>query len=255
MKSIWTIEQIEFLKNNYEKLKTPELLKFLTDKNNDQIRWKAKQFNLTKKISRTKTNAYFLEDFNNPESCYWWGFITADGCINNKQLILSVHERDADHLKLFSNKCNSNIKYVTRINHWSKKSYTMARTVINDKFLLTRLKNKLKILPRKTYNPFDISIFLTYENLYFYLTGLIDGDGCICHNKYSRSIKIKLHPSWTNNYINISNKLKEFYDITSYVRIDKNGWLIFSIYKIKDIEKILNTVKDTIPILKRKWFK
>lgn len=254
MKSIWTVDQIEFLKKNYEILKTPELLKVLMDKNNDQIRWKAKQYNLTKKVSKTKTNANFLKDFDNVESCYWWGFITADGCITNKQLIISIHEKDKDHLKVFCDKANSNMKYVSRINNWHKNSYTMVRTVINDKFLLSELIQTLDIKPQKTYNPFNIDTFLTYNRLPFFLAGLIDGDGCICHNKKSRSIRIKTHSSWKENFEKISIKLKEFYGIISYVNINKYGWVVLSIYRIKDFNLLLNLVNNKVPIMKRKWY-
>lgn len=253
MKKIWNDEETEFLKNNYKTLKNWELAKII-NKTVDQIRWKAGSFELKKEVSKTKTNAAFLEDFDSAESCYWWGFITADGCFNDKQLILSILDKDAEHLNKFCIKSNSIMKYVTRTNSWhSGKTYTMVRTVINDKFLLDRLKAKLHIRNRKTYNPFNIDIFMTKDRILPFLCGITDGDGHISNTKNGASLKIKVHPNWKEQFEQISETLQKLYGIKSTIKINKADWLVFGIYKRGDIKKIFEEIQHTVPFLERKW--
>lgn len=47
---------------------------------------------------------------------------------------------------------------------------------------------------KKTYYPPDLSIFLTKENLVYFLIGFIDGDGCIqCKLGHGASCMISIH--------------------------------------------------------------
>lgn len=253
MRTKWTKEEEDFLIKNYANMKTPELMAKLNGKSNDQIRWKAKDYGLKKEVSRSKSTIEFLENFDDFESCYWWGFITADGCITKKQLILSIHERDKDHLEKFCTKSNSSLKFVTRENAWHKKPYTMGRTVINDSFFLKRIINLLNIKPKKTYNPFDINIFLTPNRLCYFVAGIIDGDGYISKNKYGFcEIRVKVHSSWEENFKKIASKLIEFYEIDACVKIVKGGWVSLFIRRRSNVDKLFSLVKNC-PLLQRKW--
>lgn len=255
---IWSQEETDFLVKNYTNLKTDELLKVLKNKTNDQLRWKAKEFGLIKKVSKSKSDIRFLEDFDNKESLYWWGFITADGCFNceNKTLIIAAEEKDGFHIEKFCKLSNSHISKSTRINDWHKTPYTMVRTAITDKFTVSRLIEKLKIKPQKTYNPFDLTVFLTKDRLAFFMAGLIDGDGYIAYAENSVCIKIKCHPNWEENFKYISNSLKEFYDINSSIGFVKDGdkkWLVLTISPTTSVLKLYNLIKLDCPILERKW--
>lgn len=252
MKKIWTQEQERYLLENYELVKTKILISVLKDKTNDQIRWKAKSLNLKKKVSKTKTDGSFLENFDNPESLYWWGFLTADGCFTDKQIIFSLEKSDDQYVKYFAEKAGSKVKYVTRKNSWHIEPYTMARTVINDKFLIKRLADRLKIVPQKTYNPFDVSVFLEKNRLCYYLAGIIDGDGHI-ELKDNWRIRIKVHKNWKDNFDLIKDALKLHYNINSTSRISTKDWLEFSIYRKDSIKILYNLIKDSVPIMARKW--
>lgn len=47
---------------------------------------------------------------------------------------------------------------------------------------------------KKTYFPPDLSVFLTKENLIYFLIGFIDGDGCIQYRlNHSTSCMISIH--------------------------------------------------------------
>lgn len=257
MRPIWTDEQVTFLKANYATMKTAELLKVLTDKTNDQLRWKAKMFKLQKRVTQSKADMTWLEDFDSPETCYWWGFITADGCINDRSLIVAVHERDEIHLKRFCIKANTNISRSTKPNDWSGELYTMVRTALSDKYTLERLRARLKIRPRKTYNPLNISEFFTPNRLCYWLAGYIDGDGHIGvmpqHNTVT--IRIKVHSNWKPVLEQISNKMLQLYGIESKVWLSKEGWACMSMSKKRHIVRLYDLIEKKVPFMDRKWTK
>jgi hypothetical protein len=254
MRSVWTTEQIAFLKANYETMKTKELLTTLADKTGDQLRWKAKEFRLQKRVTRSKADMTWLEDFDDPESCYWWGFITADGCITDRQLILSVHERDEAHLRRFCEKSGSKISRSTKLNSWHPKPYTMVRTALSDRFTLERLKRALSIENRKTYSPLDVSVFCTSDRLAYFMAGLIDGDGSIYvgPNRII-SIRIKVHPNWTEPFRLLCSKLRELYGITATVHFTNKGWVYINMSQMRHIVRLYDLIDGRVPCLDRKW--
>lgn len=258
MKSIWTKDQILFLKENYENMKTAGLLATLTDKTNDQLRWKANDLGLKKKVTKAKTDMTWLENFDDPNTCYWWGFIVADGCINHRQLIVSVHERDKEHLQIFANKSAANMRMATRKEHpWHEDPYTMARVALDDKFTLKRLREKLKILPRKTYNPLDLSIFFTPNRLAYFLGGLIDGDGHIEVRRQNGVVKIaiKVHSNWRATLETLAANLWKLYAIEAKVRVTKEGWVCLLISKARHVARLYDLVDGRVPLMHRKWKK
>lgn len=254
MRKIWTDEEIAFLKENYAKLKTDEILKVLTNKTNDQLRYKAKDFKLKKEITKSKSDMTFLENLNDPEACYWWGFILADGCFNDLSLIISIHENDKQHLEKFCKKAKSKIISSTRINDFSKELYTMVRTTLSDKYTLERIRTRFKIKPQKTYNPFDINELCEKDRILYFLAGIIDGDGYIAVRN-NRAISIKVHPNWTQEYKLISAKIKQYFNLKSSVSHNKDGWLVFRMTKTMDIIDLFKYIKDKVPYMERKWDK
>lgn len=249
MKQVWSQQETEYLIANYEFKRTPELLSVLTNKTNDQLRWKAKEFNLKKKVTRSKSDISFLENFDDPESLYWWGFLTADGCFTRKQIIFSLEEKDKDYVIKFAEKCKAKVKYVTRTNPWHKTPYTMARMVVNDIFTIDRLIKKLSIKPQKTYNPFNLSVFLTEMRLKYFIAGLIDGDG---HISSDGNIRIKVHPNWHKTFNLISEKLNSNYGMTTTSYLTPENWAMLSLPK-RDSIKLYLLVKEAVPIMSRKW--
>ncbi len=249
-KRIWTEEQTQFLLKNYENMKTNEILSVLKDKTNDQIRWKAKEFKLCKNVTKSKKDITWLEDLNNNDSLYWWGFIVADGCITKRQLIISISDKDQDHLSIFANKINSSICYSDRINKWNPNGNRLVRVAVDDKRTITRLRDRFSIVDKKTYNPLNLSEFLTGNRLKYFLCGLIDGDGHI--DKTNKNIRIKMHFSWLDNLKLISEFLASEYEIKSSTRINKQGWAVIQITTAGS-KKLKRLVLDNVPYLKRKW--
>lgn len=250
-KQKWTTEEEKILIENYENMKTRDLMVLLSNKSNDQIRWKAKDYKLNKKVTRSSKDITWLENLDSPETCYWWGFITADGCITKKQLILSISVEDKQHLQRFSDLTNCEIKDVYRENGWNPNGYTMSRIAINDYFSLERIRERFSISDKKTYNPLKLDEFFTTTNLKYFIVGLIDGDGHV--DSYNKNIKIKIHPNWSSTLQNISKLLLEHYSIPSSITMTKDGWVILTITaKGSKLLKALIQFED-IPYMKRKW--
>lgn len=255
MKTIWSQEETEFLRENYAKLKTKELLSVLSNKTNDQLRWKAKDLKVKKEVSQSKSDLRFLENLDDPESCYWWGFLTADGCFTPKQIIFSLEEKDKHQVKLFAKKCQSKVSKVFRVNDYNPKGSTMYRTAACDGVTSKKLIERFKITPKKTYNPFCIKEFLQSHRLIHFLVGFIDGDGYICNTNGNYLIAIKLHPNWEQELLLLSTSLKELYNIDSYVEKNKSGWVILKITKKKNLSNLKQLINPLLPILQRKWIK
>jgi len=48
---------------------------------------------------RRHGNLSFMNNLNNKEVYYWWGFFIADGCISQKnEFIISISNRDKNNL-------------------------------------------------------------------------------------------------------------------------------------------------------------
>lgn len=254
MKKIWSKEDTDYLIKNYEYTKTSDMMKVLKNKTRDQIRWKAKSFNLNKKVSKSKTNISILQNLDDIESLYLWGLLTADGCFNKRQIILCLHEKDEDCIKYCAKKFNCNIGKQHQVSRYNPNGCNMLRITLEDKFILPKIIDRFNIKLKKTYNPFDISEFLTKNRLLYFLIGIIDGDGYIS-NIPNYSIKIKTHISWYDNYYYIKNKLYDLYKINSNLIINKKGFIEFSITNKKDIFKIYKYSLLLPYKMERKWLR
>lgn len=129
-----------------------------------------------------------------PESCYWAGFLAADGCLieyspGRFSLALELQKSDQDVLKRFSDFCEySGPLQKERLKKLKNKdgfSITKSIRINCGTEWLEDLKNNFSIVPRKTHilqPPHIEDTFL----IYCFLIGYIDGDGCI-HRVESRN--------------------------------------------------------------------
>lgn len=87
------------------------------------------------------------------------------------------------------------------------------------------------------------------------MAGLIDGDGHIQVDKENSvvSIRIKVHPNWTESFKLLSAGFKELYEIDSDVRLTKGGWVYLSIGKMRHVVRLYDLVRKQVPIMDRKW--
>lgn len=113
----------------------------------------------------------FFDKIDTEEKAYWLGFITADGCVDNRGFAFSItiQKSDRDHLKKFKKIIESQhpIRTIENTSILSIGSQKLVRALI-----------RLGVTPCKSYTVHpckDIPIGLTR----YYWRGLLDGDGSI----------------------------------------------------------------------------
>lgn len=134
-----------------------------------------------RKRSPVNYNVHFFENYT-IESCYWAGFIAADGTIRSDRDSVEIHlsKEDINHLDKIAKATNfaGNIRIgkkdccISFAGEWFKKS----------------LENNFDLTPRKSMFVF-VSDKIPKNMIPHYLRGYFDGDGCV---------------SQTNNYLHIS---------------------------------------------------
>lgn len=243
--SKWTKEECEKLKIHWKSSTMEELLKVFPNRTYNTLMQKAQSFGIKSEIQRKRKGSLEFLNTLNSKSCYWWGFIIADGHITHKgELIISLNELDTDHLN----------KLAKHLNRYTSKRLNMVNLRIQDKKFGKEWLTKLKINSPKTYTPPDLSVFLTQNNLLPFFIGMIDGDGCIWESKNWLNLRVELHGNWLNTLQLLSDKLKEFYDIDCKVKTTKRGTSKIDINTKKDL-LILKNYINNVEFLERKWSK
>lgn len=128
---------------------------------------------LEKRRPEIKVNHKFFSEYN-PYSCYWAGFILADGYIRDDKrntLGIKLSIRDIEHLEKFKNL----IEFEGEI----EKNDIFCRISISSKKIIQDLSENFSIRPRKTYNAY-IEEKIPYEYLDHFIRGYLDGDGTLC---------------------------------------------------------------------------
>lgn len=133
---------------------------------------------LRKRTVQYTYNIHAFDDIT-PESCYWAGFIAADGYLryNRNSLTIKIHIKDKNHLDKFADfiKFTGNIKIEDPICLNPLKQY--CKIVVNGDFFPKALKQNFNITPQKTYTLQPPKI--PDELMPHYLRGYFDGDGHI----------------------------------------------------------------------------
>lgn len=241
----WTEEEREKLKIHWKSSTMKELLLQFPNRTYQSLMKEASKIGIKSEAERKRKGSLEFLNQLNPKSCYWWGFIIADGHISHKgELAITLSSLDKEHLLKLSNILGCNIS--------ERRNFVYLR--IGDKSFGEKWLNILSINAPKTYFPPDLSIFYTKENLLPFVIGLVDGDGCIWESKDWLNLRIELHGNWLNTLQIISNKLKEFYDIDCKIKTSKRGYSQLNINTKKDL-KILKDYISNVDYLERKWNK
>lgn len=140
---------------------------------------------------------HFFEKYTK-ESCYWAGFIAADGNISMKEDSVNIHlaSLDYSHLEKFA-------KIINYQGNLEKKEKDCRINVYSPTYK-NDLINNFDITPQKTKTIF-ISPKIPKEFLSDYIRGYFDGDGCISQtNGY-------LHISFTSGSEVLLEQIKEYF--------------------------------------------
>jgi hypothetical protein len=125
--------------------------------------------------------------YQTPLSCYWAGFISADGCLCKKDsgVIMALSRKDRDHLKLFLKDICSNspiFDFETNSSKNKEGKYAASKVTIYSKKFRKDLELNFNLTPKKslTYVP---PKFLNEKCELAFFKGIIDGDGTTSENK------------------------------------------------------------------------
>lgn len=242
MKSIYTAEQIQFMKDNYNKMSYKEIADTLgfTER---QIRGRINNMGLTK---LRKINDHYFDVIDTPLKAYFLGFIYADGWISyneetrNYEFGMELKKQDEYILE----KLNEELGGVSIISHKPAKhkviknvpcvSGEISSLRVYSKNLVLGLEHN-NVLRNKT----QFSTIPHVENPLFwdFLRGYIDGDGCYHINKRGY-LQIHITCCHKEPLEYIQNRLSE-YDIKSHIysENDKKQRLVFT--SQNDSEKLI----------------
>jgi intein-encoded DNA endonuclease-like protein len=129
------------------------------------------------RVSSYDYNEYFFSEYNK-KSCYWAGFISADGYIRNKgrnTLHVKLSSIDREHLSKFLKDTDSNYQITDSDLGYSYINISGHR-IVND------LKVKFRVSNNKSLTlefPEEIPIVFIPD----FIRGYFDGDGSICRGK------------------------------------------------------------------------
>lgn len=141
---------------------------------------------------KNKYNIHFFDTFT-PASCYWAGFIAADGNIHSNRDTLSIKLANADyrHLEKFA----AAIEYTGSV----KQNNLYCYIDVNGKWFVDSLRDNFNIVPNKSLI-LEPPIKIPNNLIWHYIRGYFDGDGCITQSNG------KLHVSFASG----SNKILEY---------------------------------------------
>ena len=256
----WNEEEIEILKQHYEKSRINVLCDMLEGRTWQSISGKAKRLG----IKRLPRFSYERMGDLSPlldetcESFYWLGFILADGHLRPPGgFSMNLSVKDKGHLEKLSKFFNYKKELRKSIQH----SYEIYVMSFCDPDNFDELVDKFSISQTKTYNPPDFYEYDFSDDLMFSLIiGFIDGDGWMNHTRSGSQLGIVSHIKWKNNlefikeflyrYCCFSNKMKK---PSIYIKENKCVLQISNLYNIINMKnKAIDLGLDRI-YLKRKW--
>lgn len=245
----WNKEDLAVLVKEYGKCK----LVFLANKlgrTEKSLRDKASKLGLVanRSIARATlaVDRNFFSQFTN-QSCYWAGFIAADGYISiDNKLILHIHRKDEDLLVKFKQE----LHYEGNIVQKEYKGRISSKLQIACKDISHDLKYNFGIMNNKSLVLKPPLILQDKEHILSYIIGYLDGDGWICMKNQKLDMGLcgtYDMMSWIAYYIN------KYYGV--YLNIKKNNTIFCvrtsgtkAIYLRDELLKI-----QTPHRLSRKW--
>jgi len=126
---------------------------------------------LRKKTPQIRVNHFSFSSYN-AESCYWAGFILADGYIRNNTLEIKQAKKDRSHLEKIKKWIAFEGEIKGRDNYYG--------ISISSSQLINDLKNKFEIGNKKSLTCF-ISKKIPQKYLTDFIRGYFDGDGSITY--------------------------------------------------------------------------
>jgi len=176
IKQSWTNAENQLLVANYKRGYLKEFSR-LTGRSIGSIRVHANRLGLT---TRYSCNDFYFS-IPSIENSYFAGFIAADGNIgDDHRLTIKIHKKDREILE----QLKKSIQFSGPITGPDSQNQVTLRIVSQQ--ICDDLEKNYNITPRKTYTlqpPIQLSDQYVVRS---FITGLIDGDGCISQNNKSK---------------------------------------------------------------------
>lgn len=252
----WTEEDVAILTSLSEKMMLKDAAKEM-GRTVASVLLKANSIGLKRNSKfrrKYEVNDDFFSNRDSLGSCYWAGFIAADGCVGSPKkncLRLKIKETDLDHLNAFKN----SIGYNGKLHLTNKNENTYACINIHSKKIVEDLA-WFNITKRKTLTLEPPP--LNGEQALAFLIGYIDGDGCISIEKLKNE-RTRLRLSIVGTY-NMICWFKSIFDNIATFSTNANPRKLgkvfqYSIASKKALHVLTELQKVNVPKLSRKWSK
>lgn len=239
MSKLWSKEELEYLKNNYEFTGNKTIAEKL-GRTVYAVTLKANRIGLVKPC-KYQNNEYF-DNIDSSEKAYWLGFITADGYVvdnkkgGNYELSIELSKTDIEHLYKFKKCIESDAEITVRskspfTNIGIDKVYEMCQIRLYSQHIVQSVR-KYNVIQNKTYNlvfPNNIDEMFIWD----YIRGYFDGDGSLFEEKVtSTSGKLWVYPNVSfvckcKGYLESLSEILSKNGILSYISHDKTCFYLF----------------------------
>jgi len=260
MRKLFTEEQENFIRENYEIMEYKEIAKYLSSTERQVRGWvNSHGFNKLRKI-----NDHYFDIINSPLKAYFLGYIYADGWVvfntKNRNYEFGIELQSSD--KYILEKLNEELGNKNIITHKlprdkiidgvKTRSGHIDSLRVYSKNIVCGLCNN-GIVPQKTQK----DVYPIVDNKYFfdYLRGYIDGDGCFYEFK-NNNIYFHITCSSIENLKYCQYQLEK-YQISSKIYKEKDKKYRLYITDQNEIKKLVNHLyyEDGLFCLKRKYEK
>lgn len=248
---MWSEEELNILKDNYNRLCMEDLMCMLPNRTLTAIFLKANKIGLKREIRDSKNMRKYIFDYdyfesiNTENKAYYLGWALTDGNVSNTQYRLRLQSQDVDILQKFKNDIKSNYPIYDRDNGRSKEIVLSSFKMVEDLY-------NLGCKPHKTFSLEMPNINELYE--WDFIKGIFDGDGSyICTDKTKKITLVSASQKFISQLYNLLKK----YDINSTIYKPKNGrYYVLEIATKKGIKTFINNIlKTKSDFLNRKYKK
>lgn len=186
------------------------------------------------------------------ESCYWAGFLAADGNVDNKNRIrIMLNYDDTNHLEKFKEYLKSTYTISSNTDKYYRSSFEFTHKQMRED-----LEKNFLIIPNKT-DRLELPNSIPNNLLKHYIRGYFDGDGCICESFSNKaSVTASLYATFCSGSTNFA---KDLYNTLEFILGLKGNlqeypgkWVLK--YNVNDAKVLLDWMyKDSIVYLDRKY--
>lgn len=188
----WSKKDDELIRNYFPSKTILELMEIFPNRSKSSILNRAYLLGLKCDYQLRKNNRKYKYDVNHNFfsensiiSCYWAGFISADGWVmtaNTSSLGIKLSNKDYNHLLKFKNDIKSESPIFLKEGMSFGKKNQACMITIYSKQIINDLRNNFNIVPKKTLINIPPKINEDVNKLSF-IVGLLDGDGSIYKDK------------------------------------------------------------------------